>query len=681
MLHGQPAVEQREHRGDVVGDALLRQEDPVDRPLQVGARLEVLDAVVPQGPLQPRPEAVGQPLALGVQRVQVGVEVLARTVDLLVGFLLLARRAVAGELGQVGERREDGDLAVQQLVVGPFAGRRQLAAGGAVRRHELPCVLLADVVTGDQRPQRAEEGPRPVPGVRRRAAGGLRQRDTLAGRLLGVAAGPVDGQQRGPGVHLRVGPDEHVADPAGERRPHRRLHLHALQHDDRLAGLDLVPRRRAQGHHHRRRGGADDAAGVPGHAVGDAVDLDQVGAGRLDGHDRPAVAADGQPALQRAQPVDLDGEVPVVEPHPVAVGADPRHGEPVHLPAQAELDGSPHLVRRPRAAAPGRRQEGGPLPRLLGVRDVDRHLDQGHPGIGRRRDAAGGPRPVEPPGVGRAGHDLGAVQQIEEEGLGRGPAPQDDGGLAQRDPQPGERLRAVPAPGDDLGDHRVVLRRDDVALAEPGVDPHPRAGGQAHQLDAARGRGEALLGVLGVQPRLHRVTGGHRRIPLEATAVGHVQLQLHEVETGGLLGDGVLDLQPGVHLEEREQLLVRLVQELHGARADVAGRLDQRDRGVAQRLVLLGGQRRGAGLLQHLLVAPLHRAVADAGGPHRSVLVGDHLHLDVPAALDQPLHEDDRVAERAAGLGLRPDRARPRARPRSGRCGYRVRRRRSGTSR
>jgi hypothetical protein len=34
------------------------------------------------------------------------------------------------------------------------------------------------------------------------------------------------------------------------------------------------------------------------------------------------------------------------------------------------------------------------------------------------------------------------------------------------------------------------------------------------------------------------------------------------------------------------------------------------------------------------------------------VLVGDHLHLDVPASLDQPLHEDDGIAEGALRLDL-----------------------------
>ena len=115
----------------------------------------------------------------------------------------------------------------------------------------------------------------------------------------------------------------------------------------------------------------------------------------------------------------------------------------------------------------------------------------------------------------------------------------------------------------------------------------------------------------------------------------------------------MLDLQPGVHLEEREQLLVRAGRGTRRCRRRRSRRpCTRRDRGLAQRPVLLGGQRRGAGLLEHLLVAPLHRAVADARRPDRAVLVGDDLHLDVPAALDQALHEDDRVAERARRLGL-----------------------------
>ena len=49
-----------------------------------------------------------------------------------------------------------------------------------------------------------------------------------------------------------------------------------------------------------------------------------------------------------------------------------------------------------------------------------------------------------------------------------------------------------------------------------------------------------------------------------------MDLGLHQVEPGGGLGDGVLDLEPGVDLEEGEGPLLRLVEELDRAGTDVA---------------------------------------------------------------------------------------------------------------
>ncbi len=138
----------------------------------------------------------------------------------------------------------------------------------------------------------------------------------------------------------------------------------------------------------------------------------------------------------------------------------------------------------------------------------------------------------------------------------------------------------------------------------------------------------------------------------EPTTGRDVQLQLDDVQAGRHLRHRVLDLQAGVDLQEGEQLLGRLVEELDRARSDIAGRPHQRDGGLPQRGVLLPGQRRGAGLLDELLVAPLHRAVPHPGRPHVAVLVGDDLHLDVAAPLHQPLHEHHRVAEGASSLLL-----------------------------
>jgi hypothetical protein len=78
------------------------------------------------------------------------------------------------------------------------------------------------------------------------------------------------------------------------------------------------------------------------------------------------------------------------------------------------------------------------------------------------------------------------------------------------------------------------------------------------------------------------VTELGRRLALEPVAGGHVQLELDDVESGRRLGHRVLDLETGVDLQEGEQLLGGLVEELHGARVDVARRLDQRLGGLAQ---------------------------------------------------------------------------------------------------
>ncbi|SHP59519.1 Uncharacterised protein [Mycobacteroides abscessus subsp. abscessus] len=55
----------------------------------------------------------------------------------------------------------------------------------------------------------------------------------------------------------------------------------------------------------------------------------------------------------------------------------------------------------------------------------------------------------------------------------------------------------------------------------------------------------------------------------QCAAIRHLNLQGHQVKTGGALGDRMFHLQTGVHLEE-EELTVLGGQELHGPGSDVA---------------------------------------------------------------------------------------------------------------
>ena len=125
---------------------------------------------------------------------------------------------------------------------------------------------------------------------------------------------------------------------------------------------------------------------------------------------------------------------------------------------------------------------------------------------------------------------------------------------------------------------------------------------------------------------------------VEGLARGDADLPGDEVEAGDELGDRVLDLEAGVHLEEEE--LAVLVEELDGAGVVVAARLGDLDRGVAHRLADVVGEGGRRALLDELLVAPLRRAVALAEPERVAVLVGEHLHLDVAGPAEIPLEVD-----------------------------------------
>ena len=101
---------------------------------------------------------------------------------------------------------------------------------------------------------------------------------------------------------------------------------------------------------------------------------------------------------------------------------------------------------------------------------------------------------------------------------------------------------------------------------------------------------------------------------------------------GDLLGDAVLDLQPRVHLEEEV-----------ARRPSPGTRRCRRPRSRPSRRAAIAASERSSErarearrrrLLDHLLVAALHRAVAAAEREHDAVLVGGDLHLDVAPALD-----------------------------------------------
>ena len=108
-----PRAEQCGDECDLGGRALLGQEDAEDRGLQLGRAVQRVDAVVPQHAAQPLAELLGEPAAVGVEALQVGVEVLTRAVHAQLGLAVLVHGPVAGQLGEVGEDLEQRHLVGQ----------------------------------------------------------------------------------------------------------------------------------------------------------------------------------------------------------------------------------------------------------------------------------------------------------------------------------------------------------------------------------------------------------------------------------------------------------------------------------------------------------------------------------------------------------------------------------------
>ena len=141
-------------------------------------------------------------------------------------------------------------------------------------------------------------------------------------------------------------------------------------------------------------------------------------------------------------------------------------------------------------------------------------------------------------------------------------------------------------------------------------------------------------------------------------------LPLHEVDAGHELGDRMLDLEARVHLEEVE-LAVAVEQELARAGVHVAGGLRGAHRRLAHRAPQLRRHGDARRLLDHLLVAALHRALALAERQHRAVLVAEHLDLDVARADDVLLDVHRVVAEGVLRLAPRGVERRRESRSRS----------------
>ena len=149
------------------------------------------------------------------------------------------------------------------------------------------------------------------------------------------------------------------------------------------------------------------------------------------------------------------------------------------------------------------------------------------------------------------------------------------GRVGQRSAQPADGVIAVTTVHNNFGNHRVVIRRNNAALANTVINAYTGVqgfGGLPPQHGASL-RCEARIRIFHIQAGLDGVAG-ERDVSLsgrQGLAGRHAQLPFHQVEAGDHLRHRVLHLQAGVHLQE---VVVELVihNEFHRARTAVTHR-------------------------------------------------------------------------------------------------------------
>lgn len=198
--------------------------------------------------------------------------------------------------------------------------------------------------------------------------------------------------------------------------------------------------------------------------------------------------------------------------------------------------------------------------------------------------------------------------------------------------------------GDDGTSETVATIQTDAVTTSAAVD-----------LDPTGVRLEVLTRVLGGDTALNSKTPSGDAVLGEAElgergAGGDLDLGGDDVDARDLLGDGVLDLDAGVDLDEVVPVLL-VDEELCGAGVAVADRLGEPHGVVEHGVADLGGQVLGRGDLDDLLVPPLDGAVTLVQVDDVAMVVTEQLHLDVLGLVQEALDEDCAVAEGGLCLG------------------------------
>src|SRR6266850_5756226 len=210
------------------------------------------------------------------------------------------------------------------------------------------------------------------------------------------------------------------------------------------------------------------------------------------------------------------------------------------------------------------------------------------------------------------------------------------------------------APFDDqLGNHRIVVWRNDGVRVCRRIHTDSRASWRLERRDSSRRRHERHR-VLGVDPALNSMPGRNDRAGgvLHFFSGGNANLGLDQVHSRDQFRHRMLHLNARVHLNEVHRAVL-IHQELDGPRIGVANFFQRFHHLAAQFPALLRVHHRRWRLLHQFLVPPLDAAFAFPEADYLSVLVAKHLEFDVPRMLQKFFRINVRRAESLLRLAAR----------------------------
>src|SRR5271166_813248 len=162
---------------------------------------------------------------------------------------------------------------------------------------------------------------------------------------------------------------------------------------------------------------------------------------------------------------------------------------------------------------------------------------------------------------------------------------------------------------DELREHRIELRRRRIAEVAAGIDAHARPSRLLVSSQHARAACNDTRLDSETTWRLDRRLIRNPQV-LQRLARRDAELRFHEIYAGDLLGDGMLDLDARIALDEKIFAALRADEELDCAGIHVARFAREADRVVQNALPQDNVEARRGRDLDYLLIAKLHGAVA-----------------------------------------------------------------------